>query len=408
MIIIIIMLVSCKSKEKIAIENTAEINTETTKEFTRSIIEPAFKIFKSISEKEGDKSCSFSPISLDLAFAMAYSGTANNTNKEIAEVLGFNKNQKIFNTEIKKYYSQLKHFEKDTNMQFSIANRIFFDNTFLLKEEYKKTVLNYADNDILKQVDFKNNAHIEENNINQWVSKITREKINNLIPSGTLSSQTKSVLVNALYFKSEWLYTFNKNQTEEKNFFISDEKNKKIPFMKTTQKNGILFYQNENIKVIELPYKTKNISLIIILPNENTSKNVNNFIPNETEYIEICKNLKNTPLKIELPKFKTESSFELSKILIGHGMKEVFKNGDFSNMTNDKSLVISAVLQKVFFEVDEKGSEAAAATALLIRTTSAPVNQEIIYQNFIADHPFIYILKENFSNTPLFIGKYTE
>lgn len=418
-IILLAITVSCKTKEKATDVNvegkeiTANKETDNninnpSEELTKTIINPSFNIFKAVCENEGNKSCSFSPASLNLAFAMVYSGTAINTKKEISKVLGFNENQEYFNKDIKKYFLQLKNFEKDTTMEFSVANRIYFDKTFTLKEKYVENILSYAGKELLEEVDFLKNAPKVENDINQWVSQTTRDRIKKLIPAGALGSSTKTVLVNAIYFKSNWLYTFDKNLTEEKKFNISKDESKNIAFMKKTLKNGISFYQNDNIKAIELPYKTNNISLIIILPKNSTSENINDYIPNEEQYFEICDNLTNTPVKIELPKFKTESSFELSKLLMSQGMVEVFQKGDFSNMSNDKSLKISAVFQKVFFEVDEKGSEAAAATAILIRTTSIHNNVEVKYEEFIADHPFIYILKENLNNTPLFIGKFSE
>src|SRR5574344_393461 len=256
-IILLAITVSCKTKEKATDVNvegkeiTANKETDNninnpSEELTKTIINPSFNIFKAVCENEGNKSCSFSPASLNLAFAMVYSGTANNTKKEISKVLGFNENQEYFNKDIKKYFLQLKNFEKDTTMEFSVANRIYFDKTFTLKEKYVENILSYAGKELLEEVDFLKNAPKVENDINQWVSQTTRDRIKKLIPAGALGSSTKTVLVNAIYFKSNWLYTFDKNLTEEKKFNISKDESKNIAFMKKTLKNGISFYQNDN------------------------------------------------------------------------------------------------------------------------------------------------------------------
>lgn len=408
-IVIAFFIFSCNSTKKMSETNLDDKNMKTSPQKTaqslnQTIVEPSFTLFKNLSDFQNEENISYSPISLNLAFGMIYSGAVNNTAKEISKTLCYNEDIKTFNKEFEKLFKTLKQLENDTLMQFAIANRIYFEQSFKIKEDYLKTVNSYGEENILQKADFQNNAPKEEEAINDWVFDFTNQRIDNLIPKSSLDKYTKMVLVSALYFKSDWKYQFNEYATKKNKFYSTKEQISDKYFMTQRFNNNIRYYKTKNTQVLELPYKTKNISLLIILPDNSNINNINSYIPKAEEYLNICKNLSNSFVYVELPKFKTESTFELSGYLQKMGIKTAFSNSDFSGISNDNTLKISAVLQKVFFELNETGTEAAAATAILMKTTSLHTNAQEPIQ-FIANRPFIYILKDNNLEIPLFIGK---
>jgi serpin B len=156
-----------------------------------------------------------------------------------------------------------------------------------------------------------------------------------------------------------------------------------------------------------MEYVSNDLSLLFILPVESNIDNISDVVLNGEQYKKICNSLRYEEVHIEIPKFKIESSFNLSQMLKKMGMSSAFSNADFSGISQNNNLQISQVLQKVFFEVDEKGTEAAAATAMIVQTTAFIQNPNPTYE-FIANRPFFYVLKENKYNTPLFIGQFVK
>ncbi|MDR2009109.1 MAG: serpin family protein [Bacteroidales bacterium] len=412
--ILALIIVSCRSKKEtpklepqyVEIKDVLTLSKPNSqKMFTENITNSSLELFKNLSSGYKGENMSFSPVSLNLALGMVYTGTKNNTTEQIHKALGYNADINIFNKEYSDYNKYLNNFSEDTLLDFNLANKIFLEETFKIKEEYEKNITTYFSG-AFELADFKKNAGNEEKKINLWVSKITKDKIKDIIPENTLNSSTAMVLVNAIYIKGAWRFQFSEQATKEKEFYSTPDKSSITKFMVKRQKSGIRYAKYKNTQVLELPYKSNNISFMILLPDESTEENLINYIPSGTEYSEICKNLKNRDVHMEIPKFKIESSFDLVKNLMNLGITDIFTNPDLTGISDDKSLKISNILQKVFFEIDENGSEAAAATAIIARTTSVMPAQTEDYINFIADKPFIFILKENKNNTPLFIGQY--
>ena len=372
---------------------------------SQSIIKSSFLMLNKLYEQNPNENIIFSPVSLHLAFGIIYSGAADKTATEISNILYYNKDINIFNQEYEKYFKTLKKFENDISMNFHLVNRIYYDKDFEIKKEYQKTVSRNSGENIFQEADFKNNYAKEEQKINNWVEKFTNKKIRNLIPKGSLDKNVKMSIVNALYFKSDWLVKFDKERTKEKTFFISKDKTVTKEFMTKMIKKDVKYFSTNNLQILELPYKTKNISLIIILPDESTINNINTFSPNEQEYNEICEKLYPKEIYVEIPKLKTESFFDLKFLLKSMGISTVFGNdADLSGIEYKRQLAVSNIFHKVFFETNEQGSEAAVATNGLLRVRST----NRIQNEFIANHPFIYILKENITNTPLIIGTFVK
>ncbi len=365
----------------------------------------SFNIFSILSEENAGKNISFSPVSLNIALGMVYSGAAGETAKEMSEVMGFHKNPDVFFGKIGDYYNYLKSLEKDMTIEFNLANKVFIENTYNVLDKYRSDISGYFDG-AFEQMDFKNNPRNAEKEINFWVEEITKERIKNLIGKGTLNNLTKLVLVNALYIKSDWKFPFDESFTKEKDFYQNKDNVLRKDFMIQKQ-NWINYAHIKEKQIIKLDYKTSELSLLIILPENSTAENIHKLLPDKEEYQKILDNLSPKEVYMEIPKFKIESGFPLSDVISDLGIKSAFdENADFSGISGQKDLNISEVIQKVFFEIDEKGTEAAAATAVIMLTSALMAEEKPEPINFIANKPFVFILKENKYNTPLFIGQY--
>lgn len=371
----------------------------------QSITDFGFRFFQIQShERTGENFC-ISPVSLQIALGMTYPGAQNKTAEQMSKVLGFHSDVEKFLSEAGAYYNHLKQSEKDTGFEFSIANRIYVEQTYDLLNSYVERMQRYFSGSF-KQVDFLLKADEAERLINQWVEQQTKKRIQELIPKGLLDSSTLMVLVNAIYFKSDWKHAFDEQMTMEKPFFYGDGGSDQRSFM-TGMREQINYASYKDWQILEIPYTTEDFSFLILLPKKSTVSNLKNCIPGAVEYDEMIQSMRPNEVYVEIPRFKIESSFKLEDMMMKMGMTLAFSDdADFSGISGRRDIKISKILQKVFFEVNEKGSEAAAATAVvMVRTTSvAPEIKEPV--RFIANRPFIFILKENTYNTPLFIGQF--
>ncbi len=422
LIIIVCITASCKTKLGLADGKTKNADSLSKDNFNPvkpddiidnisqidGLTDFSFNIFRKLSLKESGENISFSPVSLNIAMGMVYGGARNNTATQISFVMGFRPGNEEFCKEFGEYYNYLNSFKSDTSLIFNLANRVFLDRNYLIKEDYRLLIKTFFDG-AFENADFRNNYKAEETHINKWVSGMTKERINNLIPEGTLNDKTKMVLVNAIYIKSEWKYPFRETATKNKDFYSMANQPVKTDFMIQRKKDFRYAYFEEK-QILELPYKSTELSLIIILPDNSDAANISSFIPDNEDYVSMCNQLKYNDVYVEIPGFKTESSFKLADVMKEMGVKDAFDgSSDFSGITGNNDLAISEIIQKVFFEINEKGSEAAAATAVVMYQTSAAYNPQLDqYVSFIANRPFIYIIKENRFNTPLFVGQYVK
>lgn len=391
--------------------NTEIITVESKNQFTelnKFDSDFAFKFFKLLSKENKDKNLSISPTSLQLAMSMVYAGANGLSKREISEVFGFSfDNQKFLET-MGSYNNYLSELQNDTNYEFALANKVFIEQTYKVLNQYSENIKNYFGG-AFEQVDFIKRFKFVEQHINTWVENQTKERIKNLIPAGTLDDNTRLVLVNTIYYKSDWKFTFNEELTQKKDFHLNKSSKVSTDFMIQRQKN-IPYFENSNFQVLELPYSNGKFSMLVLLPKNSNEEEIFNLIPDFKSYLTMVSGLKNQYVYFEIPKFKIESSFDFVESLKSMGIRNSFTDfADFSGISGSKDLKISKIVQKVFFEIDEKGSEAAAATAIIMVLTSAGPNiKEPEPKNFIANRPFIFILKENKYHTPLFMGHFVK
>jgi len=370
--------------------------SEDVKKLAKGNNEFAIDLYKKVSS-DSDGNLFFSPSSISTALGMTYGGTKGETKSQFEKVLHFTLGQDKTHREFAVLINLLKKEGSKKGCQLNIANRLWGGKGFKFLDSFLNITAKYYGAK-LEELDFKDTEKARKT-INAWVEKETRNKIKDLIQPGVLFPDTRLVLTNAIYFKADWELKFKKERTKDGVFNVDKDKKVTVPMM--TQRSDFKYGEFGNLKILEMPYIGKDFSMIILLPSKVDGvteldkslslENLENWI--SKLYLE--------EITVYLPRFKMTSGFELSKILKSLGMTDAFDNkADFSGMTGTKELNISAVIHKAFVAVDEEGSEAAASTAVVMAPKGIAVSKE-----FRADHPFIFLIRENKTGSILFMGR---
>lgn len=355
----------------------------------------AIDFYKQIATQEKGN-IFFSPFSLSTAMAMTYAGAKGVTQEQVAQVFHFSENTE-------KYHIQLGNTIKQVNsktgtIQLKIVNNLWAEKTYALNKPYTK-LLTTAYLAAVKPMDFINKFEESRLTINANILKATNEKIKDLLPAGSLNNLTRLVLTNAIYFKGDWKIMFKKELTSERDFFIAPKKSIKCSMMSV--KSEFNYYEDSKLKAIELPYAGNNFSMVIILPNSNNPLDeITNMISNDL-IADIQRELSKQEVTISIPKFKLSNGYQLKELLSKMGMPQPFTDdANFTGMSTLNNLKISDVFHKAFIDVNEQGTEASAATAVVVVTKSV---QRV--QSFIANRPFLFLIKEKSTGTILFMGR---
>nr|ATU82942.1 secreted Serpin protein [Pristhesancus plagipennis] len=348
--------------------------------------------------KKPNENIIVSPISVQIVLALAYSGAKSNTAKEIASVLHLPDNL----DEVLKGHKLL--IQSLENPVLKVANKMFIEKTLGVKSDFQKNALNYFSADA-GQVDFIKNAEAARNLINNWVLEKTNDKIKDLLAPGVVDAFTRMVLVNAIHFKANWLKQFKPELTHDQDFHVSTTEKVKVKMMEMKSDFPFRYHRELDAKILELPYSGNEFKMVIILPNKIDGLNE---VENKLATInlnEVLSGLHSVTVNVKIPKFKLESTIELKDILIKMGIKDIFDEGaaDLSGIS-DERMYASKVIQKAFIEVNEEGTEAAAATAMVNGLTASLGSHQPRPITFIADHPFLFLLKKQ--NNILFLGKF--
>jgi serpin B len=250
-------------------------------------------------------------------------------------------------------------------------------------------------------VDFIGAAEASRKTINAWVERQTKEKIKNLIPKGVLDSMTRLVLTNAIYFKGNWARQFKEDQTKDAPFILADGRKIETAMMNQTAEFG--YMEVETLQGLELPYVDKELSMIILLPKALDGLGGLEEALNQENLSQWLARLYRRKVVVSVPKFKATSQFSLASVLTSMGMKDAFtSDADFSGINGRKDLFISAVIHKAYVDVNEEGTEAAAATGVTMKLTSIGPSRTPVFR---ADHPFLFLIRDNYSGSILFIGR---
>ena len=387
------------SLQRVTSPNVPSIDTQTLVNGNNAF---ALDIYQTLSAEEGN--IILSPFSMSLALAMTYAGARGETESQMAETLHFDLPQGQLHPAFNALDQDLAtrgeaKSDEEKPLQLNIANAVWAEQTYPFLQEFLDVIAsNYGAG--IRLADFVNQFASVRSEINDWVYDQTEEKIKDLLPEGVLSSDTRMVLVNAIYFKADWLSQFDAADTFEAPFHLLDGTEITVKMM--NQATFMPYYHGDGFQAVELPYAGDTAAMDILVPDEGNFEAFESSLDADL-FNETINGLQPASLQLSLPKFTFESSFSLSDALKSMGMLDAFDGNaaDFSGMSERNDLFISDVIHKAFVAVDEEGTEAAAATAVIMEVTSAMMSDITL----TIDRPFIFIIRDIPSGQILFIGR---
>jgi serpin B len=363
----------------------------------------AFDLYQALREKDGN--LFYSPHSISLALAMTYAGARGETAQQMANTLHFNLSQDNLHPAFNNLYIELNERgqgaqgKDDEGFRLNIVNAIWGQKDYSFLPTFLDVLAeNYGAG--LRTLDFIKETEKSRVTINDWVSDQTEGRIEDLIPQGVIDAATRLVLTNAIYFNAAWQYPFGETMTADGLFYLLDGGQVTVPMMKQTESFG--YTEGEGYQAVELLYDGGELSMVILLPRAGQFEAFEKALKAQ-QVDDIIKGLQNTQVTLTMPQFEFDSDFSLKDILTGMGMPVAFSGGaDFSGMTGSPDLFIDEVIHKAFVSVDEAGTEAAAATAVIMKETAMPVDPPV---EVTIDQPFIFLIRDIDTNAILFVGR---
>lgn len=358
----------------------------------------ALSLTKELAKANTGKNIFLSPYSAMTALLMTMAGAKGETQKQMKSAL-FAPSAGVHKA-FSGLRAQLSAHAMRGDFKLTLANRIWSQKNFDVDPSFQ-TLLKTSYNAPMGRLDFTKESAQAREAINRWVQEKTNKEIKSLISPGTLTSNTRMLLLNAISFKSNWQKEFRVAATQQKPFHVSDKKTIDVPMM--TQTNTVRHGRYEGHKMVALPYKHKTLSMLILLPKPKSSTEA--LIESLTleKLNTAIRQMHQEKLRIDLPRFKLQATMKLNKSLQAMGLKQAFdkESADFSGMVKgtSKELYLNAVIQKALLEVDEAGTKATVVTKSRVGLKSAGPRL------FRADRPFVFILRDNFTGTILFIGQ---
>ncbi len=355
----------------------------------------AFNLLAKLNGADPDSNIFISPLSASMALGMTLNGAAGTTFDAMRSTLGFGE---LEQTAINESYRDLIALllDLDGTVTFGLGNSIWYRQGFPVQEEFLTATRDYFDAEVAA-LDFSDPASADV--INDWVAEKTNDKIDEIVQA-PIDPMTVMFLINAIYFNGTWTYEFDPALTEMAPFHGKDGSAGQVMMM--AQEADLSYGWSESYQVVDLPYGGGAFTMTIVLPREDVDLDGLVAVLDAEGWAELTSDLETTGIKLFLPRFKLEYEKVLNDALKALGMEVAFSGGaDFSRITPDRQLYISSVKQKSFVEVDEEGTEAAAATVVEVRETSiggGPPELRV-------DRPFLFAIRERLSGTILFLGK---
>ncbi len=362
----------------------------------------AFELYQALREEEGN--LFYSPYSISLALAMTYAGARGETAEQMADTLQFLLNQDTLPPAFNWLDAELASRgegakSKDgEGFRLNIVNAIWGQKDYQFLSGFLDVLAeNYGAG--LRILDFIKETEKSRLTINDWVSDQTEGRIEDLIPQGAIGALTRLVLTNAIYFNAAWEYPFDEKMTADGQFDLLDSGQVSVPMMKQTESFG--YTEGEGYQAVELRYDGGELSMVILLPEAGNFGTFEEGLQDQ-QVSDIISGLKSTEVALTMPRFEFESEFSLKDTLAEMGMPVAFSSAaDFSGMTGRRELSISEVVHKAFVAVDEAGTEAAAATAVIMELTAAPD----LPVEVTIDRPFIFLIRDIETGAVLFVGR---
>jgi len=343
----------------------------------------------------------FSPGNISTALAMTYGGARGDTEAQMAKVLRFALPQEVLHSTFTSLHQALNSNGEKRGYRLHEANRLWGQRGFGFLSSFLDLTRDQYGAE-LGQVDFMAQREQARQTINTWVAKQTEDKIHDLIPEGILDQTTRLVLTNAVYFKGDWTGPFDVKVTKDASFHVTARQEIQVPLM--FRKGVYRYAAGEGLKILELTYGKGDLSMLVLLPDaiesladleaKLTADSLNRWLME----------MRRHEVEVYLPRFKLASQFDLGDILKSMGMTLAFTptQADFSGMDGKRDLFISAVIQKAFVDVDEEGTEAAAATGIEAKKTTSPIDFPVVFR---IDHPFVFLIRDNQVGSILFLGR---
>jgi serpin B len=379
----------------------------TTDQLVNGNTQFAWDLYKRISEGNGN--LFYSPYSISVALAMTYAGAGGVTETEMGKVLHFDLPQQDLHPAFKelndKIMSRGKNAEgtNGTPFKLNVANSLWaqkdfpFVRHYLFYTDYYRAGLNF--------VDYKANPESARLEINKWVADNTENKIQDLIPQGVIDNLTRLVLANAIYFNAAWATAFEEGATRDEDFHLLDGTTKKVAMMNQSESHG--YESGPGWQAVDLSYSGNEISMMVIVPDQGKFADIEKSL-DSTALQATFQALRPQEVVLGFPKFKVEQKIMLADTLKAMGMPSAFNDtADFSGMYgagSPEKLCISDVIHQAYVKVNEAGTEAAAATAVVMKATMAPASPV----ELTIDRPFIFVIRDIETGTVLFIGRVTD
>lgn len=364
----------------------------------------AFKFYEEIRQDEGN--IIYSPLSLSLALSMTLAGAETSTEQGILEALQYAIPEEDVHAAINRLSLTLEASQEQTSkevegdqFQFNIANSLWGQAGYDFKASFLDIIAqNYGAG--MYNVDFVAQPEFARNAINDWVEKETEDKIEDLIPEGAITTLTRLVLANAIYFNGSWFHPFTESDTTQEPFIKLDGSETLVEMMKLSGKN-LSYNDGEDFKAVDLDYLSTDFAMTILLPDTGTFDSFESGLDTAKLSL-ILDEMKSEQVDMHMPKFDFNSSINAKKALVNMGMSEAFDmDADFTGITEADTLYITNVLHKAAITVDETGTEAAAATAVIIGMKGMPGEP----LSMIIDRPFLFFIRHVPTGSILFMGR---
>jgi len=390
-------------------ELTPQIDPEDLRSLVQGNSEFALSFYNQI--RQGEDNIIFSPISISLALSMTMAGAESSTEQDMLEALQIVLSEEsvhpTFNAllqEIEKSQSETPEETEGSNFQLNIANSLWGQADYAFKENYLDTLAQHYGTGIYN-VDFIQNPEAARQAINAWVEQATQDKIQDLVPPDAINSLTRLVLANAIYFNGSWRYPFNESATAEGTFFLLDGSETMVEMMKLSGER-LPYSRRDSFQVVKLPYLSPDFVMSIILPDAGAFVEFEENLDYEGLKTAL-ENMNFEEINLQMPKFDFTTTTNAVRPLSELGMENAFKaeTADFSGITDEEELFITDVLHKATITIDEKGTEAAAATAVIVGITSAMPGEPI---PLVIDRPFIFLIQHQPTGAILFMGRVTQ
>ena len=362
----------------------------------------ALDLYQALRGTEGN--LFFSPYSISLALAMTYAGARESTEKQMAGTLHYTLPQDRLHAAFNGLDQELSgrgqgaKGKDGKGFRLNIVNAIWGQKGYPFLAQYLDLLAeDYGAG--LRTLDFRTAPDDSRLTINKWVSDRTELRIKDLIPPGAIDTMTRLVLTNAIYFNAAWANNFEKNATQPADFRLADSSTVKVPMMHQTEHLG--YAMGDGYQAVKLPYDGRELEMMVLLPDQGKFAEFEKSL-DTGKVASIINGITPKQVALSLPNYKYESEFSLGKILASMGMPIAFSGqADFSGMTGNRDLSISEVIHKAFVAVDESGTEAAAATAVIMRATAMPVMPLEVK----VDHPFLFLIRDIKTGSVIFVGR---